>query len=101
MNTLTGQELETLLDGYHRLSHEFELLGGYTYRSEVTGILKGLGFSESEFDRADERAFRRSEDARVAGEAPCDKAGRPAFGRADQPSGYGIDPVAGGISDEL
>ena len=51
MNTLTGQELETLLDGYHRLSHEFELLGGYTYRSEVTGILNGLGFSESEFDR--------------------------------------------------
>lgn len=51
MNTLTGQELETLLDGYHRLSHEFELLGGYTYRSEVTGILKGLGFVESEFDR--------------------------------------------------
>ena len=51
MNTLTGQELETLLDGYHRLSHKFELLGGYTYRSEVTGILKGLGFSESEFDR--------------------------------------------------
>lgn len=51
MNTLTGQELETLLDDYHRLSHEFELLGGYTYRSEVTGILKGLGFSESEFDR--------------------------------------------------
>ena len=51
MNTLTGQELETLLDGYHRLSREFELLGGYTYRSEVTGILKGLGFSESEFDR--------------------------------------------------
>lgn len=51
MNALTGQELETLLDGYHRLSHEFELLGGYTYRSEVTGILKGLGFSESEFDR--------------------------------------------------
>ena len=30
MNALTGQELEALLDGYHRLSHEFELLGGYT-----------------------------------------------------------------------
>ena len=51
MNALTGQELEALLDGYHRLSHEFELLGGYTYRSEVTGILMGLGFVESEFDR--------------------------------------------------
>ena len=44
MNALTGQELEALLDGYHRLSHEFELLGGYTYRSEVTGILKDSAF---------------------------------------------------------
>lgn len=51
MNRLSGAELETLLDGYHRLSHEFELLGGYTYRSEVTGVLKGLGFSEEEFEK--------------------------------------------------
>ena len=49
MNQLSGAELETLLDGYHRLSHEFELLGGYTYRSEVNGVLKGLGFAEEEF----------------------------------------------------
>ena len=49
MNQLSGTELETLLDGYHRLSHEFELLGGYTYRSEVNGVLKGLGFAEEEF----------------------------------------------------
>lgn len=49
MNQLSGDALDNLLDSYHRLSHEFELLGGYTYRSEVTGILKGLGFAEDEF----------------------------------------------------
>ena len=46
MNGLLGEALEQLLDTYHRLSHEFERMGGYTYRSEVTGILKGLGFAE-------------------------------------------------------
>ena len=51
MNQLSGAELETLLDGYHRLSHEFELLGGYTYRSEVNGVLKGLGFGEDDFTK--------------------------------------------------
>ena len=42
---------EKLMDIYHRQSHEFELQGGYAYRSEVTGILKGLGFTEEEFDK--------------------------------------------------
>lgn len=51
MNHLSGDALETLLDSYHRLSHEFELLGGYTYRSEVTGVLKGLGFMDEEFTK--------------------------------------------------
>lgn len=51
MNRLSGADLEALLDTYHRLSHEFELLGGYAYRSEVTGILKGLGFAEEEFPK--------------------------------------------------
>lgn len=49
MNQLSGDDLEELLNSYHRLSHEFEVLGGYTYRSEVTGVLKGLGFSDDEF----------------------------------------------------
>lgn len=51
MSHLTGQELEKLLDIYHRMHDEFELLGGYSYRSEVTGILKGLGFSDDEFQK--------------------------------------------------
>ena len=44
MNSRTGEELEKLMDIYHRQSHEFELQGGYAYRSEVTGIFKDLVF---------------------------------------------------------
>ena len=51
MNTLSEEALEQLLDTYHKLSHEFEQVNGYAYRSEVTGILKGLGFTEEEFDK--------------------------------------------------
>ncbi len=51
MNETEGAELESLLDSYHRISHEFELLGGFSYRSEVTGVLKGLGFTEDEFSK--------------------------------------------------
>ena len=51
MNTMSGEALEQLLDTYHKLSHEFEQVNGYAYRSEVTGILKGLGFTEEEFDK--------------------------------------------------
>lgn len=65
MNELSGAELEALLEGYHRLSHEFERVDGYAYRSEVTGILKGLGFTEEEFGKkmnelsgGQKRAFR-------------------------------------------
>ncbi len=51
MNQLNGGELEALLESYHKLSHEFEQLNGYAYRSEVVGILKGLGFTEEEFTK--------------------------------------------------
>ena len=37
MDRLSGAELERLLDSYHRMNHEFERLGGYTYRSEMVG----------------------------------------------------------------
>ena len=51
MNELKGSELEDLLETYHKKNHAFEQLNGYAYRSEVTGILKGLGFSEEEFGK--------------------------------------------------
>ncbi len=51
MNHLSGSDLEKLLEAYHKLSDEFSQQNGYAYRSEVSGILKGLGFSEEEFDK--------------------------------------------------
>ena len=40
-----------MLSVYSRLNHEFELQNGYAYQSEVTGVLKGLGFTEEEFTK--------------------------------------------------
>ncbi len=51
MKNATSTELEKLMELYSRQNHEFELQNGYAIRSEVTGVLKGLGFSESEFDK--------------------------------------------------
>ena len=51
MSASTGEELEKVTNLYTALSHDFKLKGGYALRSEVTGILKGLGFSEEEFDK--------------------------------------------------
>ena len=51
MNRLSGVELDILLDIYHKLSQEFEQRNGYSYRSEVIGILKGLEFTEEEFSK--------------------------------------------------
>jgi len=51
MNTASGEELESRLSEYSRLNHTFELENGYACRSEITGVLKGLGFSEEEFSK--------------------------------------------------
>ena len=51
LSRLNGAELERATDKYTALSEEFNLKGGYALNSEVTGILKGLGFSEDEFDK--------------------------------------------------
>ena len=51
MNTVKGDDLNRLMETYTRLTHQFELENGYAYRSEVVGVLKGLGFSESDFEK--------------------------------------------------
>jgi len=51
METARGEELDRMLKRYTVLSHEFEEGGGYKVRSEVTGVLTGLGFDESEYGR--------------------------------------------------
>ncbi len=49
MNSASGDELEALMNRYTNLSHEFEMNNGYAYKSEITGVLKGLGFAEEDF----------------------------------------------------
>lgn len=51
MKQVSGSELENLMDSYTRLTHSFELLNGYAYKSEIVGVLKGLGFLEEEFSK--------------------------------------------------
>ena len=49
MNSASGDELEALMNRYTNLNHEFEMNNGYAYKSEITGVLKGLGFAEDDF----------------------------------------------------
>ena len=51
MKSKEGDELEALLTDYNRLSSEFELKNGYATESEITGVIKGLGFTEEEFNK--------------------------------------------------
>ena len=51
MKDASGEKLEQMLSAYSRLNHTFELENGYAWQSEITGVLKGLGFSEEEFGK--------------------------------------------------
>ena len=51
MKQAEGAALEDVYEDYSRATHEFELKNGYAYKSEITGILKGLGFDEEDFNR--------------------------------------------------
>nr|WP_317349875.1 ABC-F type ribosomal protection protein [uncultured Blautia sp.] len=51
MKHVQGEELERLMNTYTRLTHEFELQNGYAYKSELIGVLKGLGFTEEDFNK--------------------------------------------------
>ena len=51
MKHLEGAELEDALERYTRMNHTFEMQDGYSFESQITGILKGLGFEESKFNR--------------------------------------------------
>lgn len=51
MKHLSGEKLSELMEQYNRISTEFEHRNGYAAQSEVVGVLKGLGFTEEEFDK--------------------------------------------------
>ena len=52
MKTASEDALQRLMESYASLTHSFESANGYAYRSELTGVLKGLGFAEDEFTRS-------------------------------------------------
>lgn len=52
MKSAAEDTLPQLMNTYASLTHAFESANGYAYRSEVTGVLKGLGFTEEEFPRS-------------------------------------------------
>ncbi|MBR4145369.1 MAG: ABC-F family ATP-binding cassette domain-containing protein [Lachnospiraceae bacterium] len=52
LKELEGNELEQALNRYSRMNQEFEDGGGYAIKSEITGCLKGLGFTEDEFTKS-------------------------------------------------
>lgn len=50
ISRLSGEELEKAMENYSRLTDRFEKANGYAWKSEIVGVLKGLGFTEPEFD---------------------------------------------------
>lgn len=51
MHSKEGVELEAVMEAYSKSTHQFELQNGYAYKSEVVGVLKGLGFDEGDFEK--------------------------------------------------
>lgn len=51
MKHAAGEELTRLMESYSRLTQKFEQENGYAYKSEITGVLKGLGFGEEDFSK--------------------------------------------------
>ena len=65
MKHLEGDELQKVLETYNRLSTRYDRENGYAYESEITGVLKGLGFAESDYDR-DIRSLSGGQKMRIA-----------------------------------
>lgn len=51
MNEATGEALENYIKQFDAAQHRFDQLNGYAYQSELTGVLKGLGFTEKDFGK--------------------------------------------------
>lgn len=88
MTHLSGKELSDMMEDYASLQHEFEQNDGYSYKSRLKGVLKGLGFGEDEFDRPLSQLSRRTENPCVSGQTAVIQAGFAAAGRTYQPSGH-------------
>ena len=52
MKNAAEDRLTQLMDTYASLTHAYEAANGYAYKSELVGVLKGLGFAEEEFNKS-------------------------------------------------
>ncbi len=51
MDAMSGAALDDLMERYHQTQTHFEQMGGYAWKSEISGVLRGLGFTEDEFGK--------------------------------------------------
>lgn len=51
MKHLQDAELSAHMERYSAMTASFEAQNGYAYKSELNGVLKGLGFLEEEYDK--------------------------------------------------
>lgn len=51
MKHANGEALDKIMETYNRLQNTYDRENGYAYESEITGVLKGLGFDKADYDR--------------------------------------------------
>lgn len=51
MSAGDSNDLESLMEEYGKLSDTFSELNGYGYKSEIKGVLKGLGFNDEDLQK--------------------------------------------------
>ena len=50
MSVLSGNDLKNHMDSYDALRHRYEQTDAYSYKSRISGVLKGLGFTPEQYD---------------------------------------------------
>ena len=93
-----GDDMDRILARFGEVQEEYEHLGGYGLEAQAREVLHGLGFDDERHRRRRRHPFGRLEDARGHGPRAARPAGRPADGRADQPSRHRVDHLARGVS---
>lgn len=101
MKLADGEELEAMMDTYSRLSHQFDLINGYAWKSEIVGVLKGLGFPEEEFGKQISTLSGGQKTRVSLGKLLLDQPGYHPSGRAHQPPGHVLHCLAGELSLKL
>lgn len=98
---LTGEDLEKRLQIYHTLTAAFERDNGYAYQSEIIGVLKGLGFTEDDFDKKVDTLSGGQKTRVSLGKLLLTKPDVLLLDEADQPPGHELHRLVGNIFDEL